>query len=95
MYGVVPSKQFARSLAKLERSGLFKSSARTKFDAIVNLLAQGKSLPVACKDHSLQGKLQGHRECHIKDDLLLLYAVYEKERTLILADIGTHSQLFG
>lgn len=95
MYGVVPSRQFARSLVKLERSGPFKPSARTKFNEILRLLAEGRPLSARCKDHPLKGDLHQHRECHVKDDLLLLYKKDENAAVILLADIGTHSALFG
>jgi len=40
----------------------------------------------------LQGKLKDFRECHIKNDLLLLYKI--DNDSLILVDIGSHNQLF-
>lgn len=36
-----------------------------------------------------------YRECHIKDDLLLIYYKDKTVLVLVLVDIGTHHQLFG
>lgn len=57
-----------------------------------NLLNQ-KPLEPKFKDHRLSGDFNHCRECHIKNDLLLIYQVLDDELRLI--DIGTHSQLFG
>lgn len=36
-----------------------------------------------------------YRECHIKDDLLLIYYKDKTVLVLVLVSIGTHHQLFG
>ncbi len=95
MYKVVPAKQFIRSLRKLEHSGLFKGKALTNFNKAVNLLAQGKSLPISYRDHQLVGEWQDLRECHVKGDLLLVYQHRDDALILLLIDIGSHSQIFG
>ncbi|MWQ19648.1 type II toxin-antitoxin system mRNA interferase toxin, RelE/StbE family, partial [Glaesserella parasuis] len=41
----------------------------------------------------LQGELQGFRDCHIKPDLGLIYAV--ENNLLRLVRLGSHSELFG
>ena len=33
-------------------------------------------------------------ECHLKDDLLMIYEIDHTENTLTIVDIGTHSELF-
>jgi mRNA interferase YafQ len=46
------------------------------------------------RDHALSGNWSGHRECHARPDLLL---IYEKPNTteLRLLRLGSHSDLFG
>ena len=63
------------------------------FISIVNDLLKRKPLEPKFKDHKLTGNFNHLRECHIKNDLLLIYQVFEDE--LMLVDIGSHSQLFG
>lgn len=46
------------------------------------------------KDHALTGEMSGFRECHLKPDLLLIYAKAEDPPALILMRIGSHSELF-
>jgi mRNA interferase YafQ len=45
-------------------------------------------------DHPLSGDYIGVRECHIKPDVLLIYWIDEKNKTLVLERIGSHSELF-
>lgn len=44
-------------------------------------------------DHALIGEWNDHRECHLKSDLLLIYAKPDAE-TLRLVRLGSHSDLF-
>ena len=46
------------------------------------------------KDHPLSGNYEGHRECHITPDWLLIYKIEHKILTLSLTRTGTHSDLF-
>ncbi len=55
-------------------------------------LSNQKPLEPKFKDHKLTGDFNRWRECHIKNDLLLIHQILENE--LRLVDIGTHSQLF-
>jgi mRNA interferase YafQ len=59
---------------------------------IIQLLADGKKLEERQRDHNLSGNYEGHRECHVEPDWLLIYAITEEE--LGLARTGTHSDLF-
>lgn len=62
--------------------------------AITALLAGNQPLPEKYRDHALGGSWKGHRECHLKPDLLLIYKLPD-DRTLRLTRMGTHSNLFG
>ena len=46
------------------------------------------------RDHPLKGEMAGYRECHVRDDLLLVYVIRKKQLVLTLINIGTHSELF-
>lgn len=43
-------------------------------------------------DHPLSGNWVGHRECHIKPDMLLIYKT--DIESLSLERVGSHSELF-
>ena len=61
---------------------------------IVDALANDIPLPYLYHDHALHGYLEGHRECHVKPDFLLIYT-YEGDDVLRLEKLGSHSELFG
>ncbi len=62
---------------------------------MVELLAMGEALPEKNRDHELSGNWDGHRECHIQPDWLLIYRIENDVLVLTLARTGTHSDLFG
>lgn len=92
MYAVVTTKKYRKTLRSLSRSG--RQTDIKKLEKAVSILANGKTLPVRFRDHSLAGDLAGYRECHIKNDLLLMYYKKEKELVLVLARLGGHDDLF-
>lgn len=60
--------------------------------AIIKQLASSTPLDPKHRDHKLEGNFLGYRECHIKNDWLL---VYKKTKThIILSRTGTHSDIF-
>lgn len=58
------------------------------------MLLDGKTLPPKYRDHPLRGDKHGYRDCHIRDDWVLIYKIDEGALILILAETGTHSDLF-
>jgi mRNA interferase YafQ len=91
MYHKIYTKQFKRSIRKIEHSGLV---GRKEIESFIDALARGGKLTEKHKDHILAGGYIGYRECHIRPDLLLIYKIEEKILILILANIGSHSELF-
>lgn len=65
-----------------------------RLETVINLIAEGKTLPAEYKDHNLIGDYKGCRECHITPDWLLVYEIIENELLLYLTRTGTHSDLF-
>jgi mRNA interferase YafQ len=65
----------------------------TLLPQIVDLLANNQPLTERHRDHALSGNWKGHRECHLKPDLLLIYKLPD-QNTLRLTRMGSHSQLF-
>ena len=66
----------------------------TKFQFVVNKIANNQKLEPEYKDHPLSGKYSGYRECHVEPDWLLIYKIYNNELILYLFRTGTHSDLF-
>ena len=63
-------------------------------EEVLELLCTEQSLPAKYHDHNLTGNYEGHRECHITPDWLLIYKVEKEELLLVLTRTGTHSDLF-
>lgn len=61
---------------------------------VLNILCTEQPLPSKYKDHQLSGNYEGHRECHISPDWLLIYKIEQSILTLTLTRTGTHSDLF-
>lgn len=61
---------------------------------VLEILCNEQPLPPKYKDHSLSGDYQGHRECHIMPDWLLIYKINHNTLILTLTRTGTHSDLF-
>jgi mRNA interferase YafQ len=62
-------------------------------EGVLFKLATDQVLSENYRDHTLNGKWVGYRECHIKPDVLLIYRKPDEE-TLHLARLGSHSELF-
>lgn len=60
---------------------------------VIELLAMDAPLPEKLRDHGLSGTWAGYRDCHIRPDLVLIYAKTNEE-ALSLVRLGSHSELF-
>lgn len=86
-----PSKAYKRDLKKLASSSdVFIS---IEYIEVMYLLLNGMPIPAKYKDHALTGDWQGFRDCHIKNDLVLIYKL--EGDILHLARLNTHSEIFG
>jgi len=85
------SKRFTKNLRKLNRSGSFND---VKLEKILELLARGLPLEQNHKDHQLSGNMQSLRECHVENDMLIVYEIFKSENRIKMIDIGSHSDLF-
>ena len=79
-------KRFRKDVKRLEKSRIDLSPLWE----VVECLEKGQRLPDVYRDHPLQGKMQGSRECHIGPDWLLRYAKEEKYLLLLLISTGDH-----
>lgn len=91
MYILYRTKSFVKSLKIISQNKKFKSEA---LKVVLELLQKGENLPVKYQDHALKGEFLGVRECHVGNDMLLMYQKKDDALVLILLDIGTHSELF-
>ena len=90
MYRIRPSAKFQKDLKRIQKRGY----DITLLKDVLNLLVNGKILPIKYKDHNLSGNFKGCRECHITPDWLLIYEISDDELMLYLTRTGTHSDLF-
>ena len=90
MYIVKFTTTYKKSYKIMKKRGLDLSL----LDDVVDTLRQGKQLDAKYRDHGLNGKFKGFRECHIKPDWLLVYLIENDILTLTLVDTGTHSDIF-
>lgn len=66
-------------------------------EAMTLLIGNDGAFPAEWKDHALTGNWDGHRECHIGGDFLLIYTLDDagKHGLVVFVRTGTHSELFG
>ena len=90
MYKVIYTTKFKKQ-RKLLKS---RNYDITLLDETIGKLARGETLPEAYRDHALQGKWKGYRDCHILPDWILIYKIDKGILTLVLSETGSHSDLF-
>ena len=78
---------------KRESRGRHAAILDTVLAAVLPTLQSDTTLELRYRDHDLIGEWQGHRECHLRPDLLLIYR--KQDDLLSLIRIGSHSELFG
>lgn len=92
MYSFTRTARFKRSIKRVKQFSQFKKEELAR---VLELLLAGEKLPASKKDHALHGELLGFRDCHVLNDIVLIYEVNEHLNTIELYDIGTHAELFG
>ena len=90
MLKIENTRQFRKDLKKYKND----KSVLKELDFVIKRLSKLESLEKRYKDHSLTGNWTNYKECHIKNDVLLIYRIYENDEILILERIGSHSELF-
>ncbi|EAH6289978.1 type II toxin-antitoxin system YafQ family toxin [Campylobacter coli] len=87
-YEIKYSTKFKKHYKKLN------TKERQNADIIINRIANNETLEAKHRDHALKGNYIGFRECHIQQDLLLVYQKQDDKLILYLLRIGSHSELF-
>ena len=87
------STQFKRDYKREARSR-HGPTLDTDLLPVLRALAKDESLDARYRDHALSGDWSGYRDCHVKPDLVLIYRKPDA-RTLRLARLGSHSEVFG
>ena len=89
-YQIEKTTIFKKDLKRARKRGLDLNL----LEDVVTALQNGEELPEQNKDHSLTGNWNGHRECHIQPDWLLINRIIDDTLILSLVRTGTHSELF-
>ncbi len=90
MYELEMTRQFKKDYKLAQKRGF---PTDLLWDVIDKLVAQ-EALEEKHHDHALSGNYIGFRECHIKPDFLLIYAIDNGRLVLTASRTGTHSDLF-
>ena len=90
MYKIEVTNKFKQSVRKAKKDGIDMDVLRK----VIDMLANGETLPKKYKNHPLKGKLKGFYNCHVMPDLVLIYRIEKERLILLLFDIETHSNLF-
>ncbi len=61
---------------------------------MTRLINNDAPLPAEYKDHALVGGWDGYRECHVRNNHLLVYKLVDGGETILFADMGRHAELF-
>lgn len=85
MLQIKTSKQFDRDFRKVKLS--------TALVEVLSCLSRGEVLQAKYKDHALTGNWNGWRDCHVANDLVLIYKI--DGEILHLARLNSHSEVFG
>ena len=91
LFEIRKTNTFEKSFKKALKKGLDIE----KLKRIIFNLANDIPLDKKNKDHQLKGDMKDFRECHIKDDWILIYIKDRKHLILTLVDNGTHEEIFG
>jgi mRNA interferase YafQ len=89
MYTLKITSQFKKDLKRIQNNPVKIKHLKE----VLELLEQDGALPERFKPHKLTGDYTGFMECHVENDLLLIWLDPE-ENIIKLVRLGTHSELF-
>jgi mRNA interferase YafQ len=84
--------EFTNSIKKDLKKYKHQKDTLTELQKIIAFLAEQRALPVKYRDHNLTGNWATYRECHVRNDILLIYKI--EDNILFIARFGSHSELF-
>jgi len=91
MRRVEQTPRFRRDI-KRERAGPFGPKLVQLLQPVIDILVADQPLQARYRDHALVGNWKGHRDCHIRPDLVLIYRKVGTD-ILQLVRLGSHGQL--
>lgn len=84
------TSQFKKDLKRIQNN----PRKIANLEQVLFLLQRDGSLPPEYKPNYLIGNYKGCLECHVENDLLLVW-IDEEQQVIKLVRLGTHSELFG
>jgi len=90
MYSIAFSNSFKKDFKLCEKRNYDISA----FESVIKHLSESGILPTKYKAHKLSSNYNGHWECHIKSDWLLIWTQDDINKEINLVRMGTHSDLF-
>lgn len=104
MRDLFTTNQFLKDLAReyKARAGAAQNlSLRTELALVIGRLIFDVPLEIRHRDHAMTGNWRGYRDCHVFNDLVLIYRKFDKadgnttygDHALVLARLGSHSEL--
>ncbi|MDF1690421.1 MAG: type II toxin-antitoxin system YafQ family toxin [Cycloclasticus sp.] len=93
MRTIKASSQFKKDIKRVSKNKLRSKGLDILSKEITPVLLMNGELDRKFLDHKLMGENPPKRDCHVLNDLVLLYYVTDKH--LLLYRLGTHSELFG
>ena len=88
MRKITVTSQFEKDVKRAQK----RNYDTSRLSAVIRLLGQGELEDRQYRDHTLKGKYDGLRECHLAPDWLLIYQSFTDH--VILVRTGTHADLF-
>ena len=89
MFTLKITSQFKKDLKRIQNN----PNKIKHLKEVLQLLENDGALPDTYKPHKLIGDYAGFMECHVENDLLLIWLDPE-EYIIKLVRLGTHSELF-
>lgn len=89
MWELKISKQFKKDLKRYQN----KPEQTAHLKKVLAILKESGIVPKEYKPHMLAGDYKGFMECHVENDLLLIW-LDETENLIKLIRFGSHSELF-
>ena len=84
--------EFTNAIKKDLKKYKHQKEVLLELQNVIELLIKQRNLPMKYQDHNLTGNWINHRECHVRNDVLLIYKI--ENDILFLTRFGSHSELF-
>lgn len=91
MRTIKPGRQFDRDYRR-ERKGRHGPRLDELLRPIFDALTAEQPLAERYRDHAMTGNWRGHRDCHVRPDLVLIYR-FASTDLIELVRLGSHSDL--